>query len=154
MKRLIRIIISLSILTLYSYYVPFVLFYWLFYIYYQFKAMKNQVEVRNITKKISQLNTKLDAVNQLSEPRENSYILFQRSNKSYDDVVKRLLTDVGKIKTSKTFPSLCRVTMETSIANLETTAKVQTIDYHGQIQVCSLYLLLCRKYGFVWFLLH
>jgi len=98
------------------------------------QAMKNQVEVRNITKKISQLNTKLDAVNQLSEPRENSYILFQRSNKSYDDVVKRLLTDVGKIKTSKTFPSLCRVTMETSIANLETTAKVQTIDYHGQIQ--------------------
>jgi hypothetical protein len=152
MKRLIRIIISLSILTLYSLICAFCFV--LLIIYYQFKAMKNQVEVRNITKKISQLNTKLDAVNQLSEPRENSYILFQRSNKSYDDVVKRLLTDVGKIKTSKTFPSLCRVTMETSIANLETTAKVQTIDYHGQIQVCSLYLLLCRKYGFVWFLLH
>jgi len=98
------------------------------------QAMKNQVEVRNITKKISQLNMKLDSVNQLAEPRENSYIIFQRSNKSYDDMVARLLTDVGQIKTSKTFPSLCRVTMETSIANLETTAKVQTIDYHGQIQ--------------------
>jgi len=98
------------------------------------QAMKHQVEVRNITAKISQLNIKLDAVNQLAEPRENSYILFQRSTKSYDDTVKRLLADVGHIKTSKTFPSLCRVTMETAIANLETTSKVQTIDYHGQIQ--------------------
>jgi tripartite motif-containing protein 2/3 len=98
------------------------------------QAMKHQVEVRNITKKISQLNMKLDAVNQLAEPRENSYILFQRSNKSFDDVVARTLKDVGQIKTSKTFPSLCRVTMETSIASLESTARVQTIDYHGQIQ--------------------
>ena len=42
--------------------------------------MKHQVEVRNITKKISQLNTKLDEVNKLAEPRENSYIEFQRTN--------------------------------------------------------------------------
>ena len=46
-----------------------------------------------------------------------------------------MLADVGRIKTSKTFPSLCRATMETSISHLETTARVQTIDYHGKIQV-------------------
>ena len=97
--------------------------------------MKHQVEVRNITKKISQLNTKLDTVNQLAEPRENSYIEFQRSDLHFQEVVQRMLADVGQIKTSKTFPSLCRVTMETSISNLETTARLQTIDYHGKIQV-------------------
>ena len=33
------------------------------------KSMQNQVEVRNITKKISDLNCKLDTVSTLSEPR-------------------------------------------------------------------------------------
>jgi len=98
------------------------------------QAMKHQVEVRNITKKISQLNTKLDEVNKLAEPRENSYIEFQRTNIEFQDAVGRMLSDVGRIKTSKTFPSLCRASMETSISHLETTAKVQTIDYNGQIQ--------------------
>jgi len=98
------------------------------------QAMKHQVEVRNITKKISHLNTKLDSVNQLSEPRENSYIQFHRSNLEFQEAVGRMLADVGHIKTSKTFPSLCRATMETSIAHLETTARIQTIDYHGKIQ--------------------
>ena len=58
------------------------------------------------------------------------YLLFL-----YQDAVGRMLSDVGRIKTSKTFPSLCRASMETSISHLETTAKVQTIDYNGQIQV-------------------
>ena len=46
------------------------------------EKMKHQVEVRNITKKISELNNKLDAVNQLSEPRENSYLVFTRNDYS------------------------------------------------------------------------
>ena len=33
------------------------------------KSMQNQVEARNITKKISDLNCKLDTVSTLSEPR-------------------------------------------------------------------------------------
>ena len=45
-----------------------------------------------------------------------------------------LLTGMGRIKTSKTFPSLCRASMDTAIANLETLAKVQTIDYNGSVQ--------------------
>jgi len=98
------------------------------------QAMKHQVEVRNITKKISHLNTKLDSVNQLNEPRENSYIVFERSESPYQDSVNRLLSDVGRIKTSKTFPSLCRASLETVISNLTATARVQTIDYNGQIQ--------------------
>jgi len=99
------------------------------------EKMQHQVEVRNITKKISELNTKLDAVNQLSEPRENSYMVFCRNEGiTYQDQIRLMLKNVGSVKTSKTFPSLCRATMETSIANLETTAKIQTIDYNGKMQ--------------------
>merc|ERR1719220_3293128 len=60
------------------------------------EKMQHQVEVRNITKKISELNTKLDAVNQLSEPRENSYMVFCRNEGiSYHDHIRQMLKNVG-----------------------------------------------------------
>ena len=37
-------------------------------------------------------------------------------------------------QTSKTFPSLCRATLETTIAHLEAVARVTTIDYNGIFQ--------------------
>jgi tripartite motif-containing protein 2/3 len=102
------------------------------------EELQQQVEVRNITKKISDLNCKLDTISQLSEPRENSYIEFCRIHGvSYQEAVKKMLTDVGKVKTSRTFPSLCRANMDTAIANLKTKTYVQTIDYHGKIQDCG-----------------
>ena len=45
-----------------------------------------------------------------------------------------LLISMGQIKTSKTFPSLCRASMDTAIANLEMVARVTTIDYNGVVQ--------------------
>ena len=99
------------------------------------EKMKHQVEVRNITKKISELNNKLDAVNQLSEPRENSYMVFTRNeNTDVSEHIKNALKNVGSVKTSKTFPSLCRASLETVICNIETVARVQTIDYNGLAQ--------------------
>ena len=38
------------------------------------------------------------------------------------------------MQTSKTFPSLCRATLETTIAHLEAVARVTTIDYNGVFQ--------------------
>ena len=94
-----------------------------------------QVEVRNITKQISELNNKLDSVNQLSEPRENSYMMFCRNEgQDYTEHINNILRDVGSVKTSKTFPSLCRASLETVICQLETRAKLQTIDYNGLSQ--------------------
>ena len=94
-----------------------------------------QVEVRNITKQISELNNKLDSVNQLSEPRENSYLVFCRNEgEDYSEHISHILRNVGSVKTSKTFPSLCRASLETVICHLETRAKLQTIDYNGLTQ--------------------
>lgn len=106
------------------------------------KAMEHHVEVRNITKKISDLNCKLDTVSTLSEPRENSYIEYlvvERStgeshDQAFDQKLKELVLELGQIKTSKTFPSLCRVTMDTAIANLEMVARLTTINYEGETQ--------------------
>lgn len=108
------------------------------------KATQNQVEVRNITKKISDLNCKLDTVSTLSEPRENSFIEYtlssspnQRTETNPDEFLAKvdgLLLSLGQVKTSKTFPSLCRATMNTAIANLEMIARVTTIDYNGSVQ--------------------
>ena len=39
-------------------------------------TIKHQVDVKNVTAKISELNSKIEAISQLSEPRENSYIEF------------------------------------------------------------------------------
>ena len=103
------------------------------------KAMQHQVEVRNITKKISDLNCKLDTVSTLSEPRENSYIEYVveasgEHDQRFDRKLGELVLEMGQIKTSKTFPSLCRVTMDTAIANLEMVARLTTINYEGELQ--------------------
>lgn len=97
---------------------------------------QHQVEVRNITKKISDLNCKLDMVSTLSEPRENSYIEYVCSEGEENELnnVIKMLRKMGQIKTSKTFPSLCRASMDTAIANLETIARITTIDYNGAVQ--------------------
>ncbi len=82
--------------------------------------MQHQLEVRNITKKISELNCKLDVVSTLSEPRENSYIEYIVEGLDVDEVdcsatdneplfrIGQAALNLGEIKTSKTFPSLCR----------------------------------------------
>merc|ERR1711899_51557 len=102
-------------------------------------GMQHQVEVRNITKKISDLNCKLDTVSTLSEPRENSYIEYVveasgEHEQRFDRKLGELVLEMGQIKTSKTFPSLCRVTMDTAIANLEMVARLTTINYEGELQ--------------------
>jgi len=43
------------------------------------ESLEQQVEVRNITKKISELNCKMDRIGQLSEPRENCFLSYCRS---------------------------------------------------------------------------
>ena len=73
-------------------------------------------------------------VSTLSEPRENSYIEYiSEAEKDLQDL-QEIVLKMGQIKTSKTFPSLCRVAMDTAIANLETVARLTTINYEGEVQ--------------------
>ena len=96
---------------------------------------QQEVEVRNITKRISELNHKMDTISQLQEPRENSFLTFRRAGGvSYEEAVSRLLGEVGEVKTSRTFPGLCRVVVGTVVRHLRTVARVQALDHQGQHQ--------------------
>ena len=93
--------------------------------------MQHQVEVRNITKKISDLNEKLDISTTLSEPRENSFIQFEcKHNAAMTDLVA-CLSRFGRIRISTTYPSLCTASLERATVHLSTTVTVTTVDYHG-----------------------
>eukprot|EP00096_Caligus_rogercresseyi_P010753 TRINITY_DN4012_c0_g1_i1.p1 TRINITY_DN4012_c0_g1~~TRINITY_DN4012_c0_g1_i1.p1 ORF type:complete len:730 (+),score=178.78 TRINITY_DN4012_c0_g1_i1:154-2343(+) len=98
------------------------------------KASQQQIEVRSITKKISDLNCKLDALSMLSEPRENSFIEFRLNNREVSEGLTKLLSTLGSVKTSKTFPSLCLVTLSNPIVHITSLAKVQALDYNGCLQ--------------------
>lgn len=112
------------------------------------EGLQYQVEVRNITQKISSLTEKLDSVSTLSDPRENSFLTcdFQNSksasSKSEDDIseslniIRNALESFGKVRTSTTFPSLCTATVDESgsggvVARLQSSATLTTLDYHG-----------------------
>ena len=94
-------------------------------------GLQQQVEVRNITKRISDLNEKLDMSTTLSEPRENAYMEFEYNhNTAVEDYVESLNT-LGRIKISTTFPALCTAKIEQAVTHLHTKIWVNTVDYRG-----------------------
>ncbi|KAL1138222.1 hypothetical protein AAG570_009913 [Ranatra chinensis] len=99
------------------------------------EGLQYQVEVRNISQRISSLAEKLDSVSSLAEPRENSFLACDLP---CTDVLPRLaqvLDDLGRVRTTTTFPSLSTLSVEGHcIANLECTAVLTTVDYHGNLR--------------------
>uniref|UniRef100_A0A8D9AT27 Tripartite motif-containing protein 2 n=1 Tax=Cacopsylla melanoneura TaxID=428564 RepID=A0A8D9AT27_9HEMI len=93
--------------------------------------LQYQVEVRSITARISNLAQKLDAVSALADPRENAFLSCDVSS----DVIRQVetsLASLARVRTTTTFPSLSTLSMkEECIVNLESTATVTTVDYHG-----------------------
>lgn len=94
-------------------------------------GLQYQVEVRNITKKIIDLNEKLDATSVLSEPRENHFIKYEfKHNNSYKDILNALSV-FGRVRVSTTFPALSTAKIGKAITHLSSVVTVNTIDYHG-----------------------
>lgn len=94
-------------------------------------GLQYQVEVRNITKKISDLNEKLDSTGTLSEPRENSFLKYEyKHNSAMNDITNALKT-LGRVKVSTTFPALCIAKVGKSVTHLKSALSLNTVDYHG-----------------------
>ncbi|CAH1772261.1 unnamed protein product [Owenia fusiformis] len=94
-------------------------------------GLQYQVEVRNITKKISDLNEKLDSTSTLGEPRENAFIKYEyKHNTALKDIVKGL-GQYGRIKISTTFPALSTAKVGKSVTHIKNTVLVNTVDLHG-----------------------
>ncbi|CAG2112245.1 unnamed protein product [Medioppia subpectinata] len=97
-------------------------------------GLEYQVEVRNISKKISDLNQKLDSVNTLHEPRENCFIRYEHLHNTAVNDIQECVNNFGTIRTSKTFPSLCTATVSKCSANLHSIAHIIAYDYNGMRQ--------------------
>ena len=94
-------------------------------------GLQHQIEVRNITKKISDLNEKLDVSTTLAEPRENAFMRFEyEHNTALHDLVQAL-SEFGRIQISKTFPALCTGRVDTVVTHLRSRVQITTVDYHG-----------------------
>ncbi len=98
------------------------------------QGLQHQMEVRNITKRISDLNDKLDVSSTLSEPRENAYMKFEYMHNSALMDLKNALNDFGQIKISNTFPALCTARLDRVTTHLKTMVTITTVDYHGNLR--------------------
>lgn len=95
------------------------------------QGLQQQMEVRNITKKIGDINEKLDMSTTLLEPRENSFMNFEYKYNSALDDLKKAIDVFGRVRISKTFPALCTATLENPVIHLKVKAVAHTVDYHG-----------------------
>ena len=95
------------------------------------QGLQHQIEVRNITKKISDLNDKLDISSTLSEPRENAFMKFEYKHNSALCDLMNSLNNFGRIKISKTFPALCTAKVDKAVMHLKHTVTLVTVDNHG-----------------------
>ena len=104
------------------------------------EGLQYQVEVRNITKKIAHLNTKIDSLVGLSEPRENAFLRFEPSPQSTYNNLCGALKEYGRVATSRTLPSLCTLSVPPSCGSKPTThlrnhVILTTMDYLGHHQM-------------------
>lgn len=99
------------------------------------QGLQYQVEVRNITQRIESLSEKLDAASNLGEPRENSFLSCDFLHNDSLLGIERNLKDLGRVRTSTTFPSLCTAHIDgESIAGIKTAVVLSTVDYHGDLR--------------------
>ena len=100
------------------------------------RGLQQQVDVRNITTKIGDLNEKLDTSTTLMEPREkNAFLHFSYKHNSSIDALRKSLDHFGKISISKTFPALCTANLITEASvRLNYNVLVSTVDYHGNVR--------------------
>lgn len=73
------------------------------------EGLQYQVEVRNITQRISSLSTKLDSVSALREPRENAFLSCDLASEATLQRLDAVLASVGRVRTTTTFPSLSTI---------------------------------------------
>ncbi|XP_076315884.1 E3 ubiquitin-protein ligase TRIM71-like [Tachypleus tridentatus] len=98
------------------------------------QGLDNEVEVRNIFKKICLINEKMNNMPVFGEPRENGFITYEyEHNRAFDDLQTALGT-FGKVRTSTTFSPLCTAQVEDISVHLEGQTLVTAVDFKGNPQ--------------------
>ncbi|VDO81711.1 unnamed protein product [Soboliphyme baturini] len=98
--------------------------------------IQNQPNIRHITRRINDLNEKLDSSLNLLEPRENSYIVYERgSSKTAIQNAIKSVSSFGSLLVSKTFPSLCVAEVQQLMINTKSNVLLTAVDYDGHYRV-------------------
>lgn len=95
---------------------------------------ENQLEVRNLTKKIADLDSRMSSLGLLADPRENCYLHYDCSGNNALTDIAEALGSFGRIETSRTFPPLCTLNVPDCPAHLEARVVLRTYDYEGHPQ--------------------
>lgn len=96
--------------------------------------INNETDVKNLSKKISDLTERNDTAQALYTPRENCFICFENENDEALEEMQQSVNDYGKIRTSKTYSPYCTSRLIRYSTNLLSTALVQSVDYNGSHQ--------------------
>jgi tripartite motif-containing protein 2/3 len=99
------------------------------------EGLQYQVEVRNITKKITDLNEKLDTLSLLSEPRENAFMKFDYKHNNALQGIVNALNNFGRIRISTTYPALSTAQIRKAVTHLKSSITLSTVDYHGNPRI-------------------
>lgn len=93
--------------------------------------INNETDVKNLSKKISDLTEKNDIALGLYTPRENCFICFENENNEAMENIRESVNCYGKIRTSKTYPPYCTSSLVHHSTHLRSVALVQSVDYEG-----------------------
>lgn len=96
--------------------------------------INNEMDVKNLSKKISDLTEKNDSALALYTPRENCFICFENDNEETLKSIDEFVNEFGKIRTSKTYPPYCTSKLVHFSTHLRSKAIVQSVDYNGSHQ--------------------
>jgi tripartite motif-containing protein 2/3 len=96
--------------------------------------VNNETDVKNLSKKISDLTEKNDTALALFTPRENCLICFEDENDEAMNNIRESVNHYGKVRTSKTYPPYCTSELLHYSTHLRSVVIVQSVDYEGSQQ--------------------
>jgi tripartite motif-containing protein 2/3 len=93
-----------------------------------------QLDVRNLSRKISELSGRLESLGKAQELQENCFIQFEPLDEQAVEQLRDALKQLGQVRTSRTCPAKCQLNVTKCAAHLRTIASLTTFDYAGQAQ--------------------
>ncbi|XP_060803434.1 tripartite motif-containing protein 3 isoform X2 [Amyelois transitella] len=96
-------------------------------------GLQQQVEVREVSSRAAALGARLSDAAALAEPRENAFLAVDFGHNDAQQRFAEALVELGRVRTSTTFPGLCTLQLESScVCGLEVVVILRTVDYHGE----------------------
>ncbi|XP_052753225.1 tripartite motif-containing protein 3-like [Galleria mellonella] len=96
-------------------------------------GLQQQVEVREVSSRAAALGARLGDAAALAEPRENAFLAVDFAHNDAQQRFSESLMDLGRVRTSTTFPGLCTLQLESQcVCGLEVVVVLRTVDYHGE----------------------